>query len=164
MRLFVAMTVAVFSVMLISCTESKTQSEQDLDAAKAATTQFNDVDSAITAGYAPTEECVPSMGFHYVNLPLASNPALDIAQPEILLYAPSDSGPRLVGIEYVFAIGPPGAPIPPSPPPAPVMFGQTFDGPMLGHGGGPPHYDLHVWTSQANPDGIFEAFNTEILC
>jgi hypothetical protein len=72
---------------------------------------------------------------------------------------------RLVGVEYFLAIGAPGDPIPPDPPPAPELFGRTFDGPMEGHGPDqPPHYDLHVWAWQANPAGLFAPFNPNVIC
>jgi hypothetical protein len=46
-----------------------------------------------------------------------------------------------------------------------VLFGRPFDGPMLGHEPGmPPHYDLHVWVWQANPEGIFAPFNPNVTC
>ena len=155
MRRFVVTLLAVFSVMLISCGESKTPSELDLDTAKAATEQFQTVESAVAAGYLPTEECVASpdgtMGMHYVNPGLIADGVLDVEKPEILLYVPGDSGPKLVGIEFLSPIGPPGAPIPSPAPPAPSLFGETFNGPMEGHGEGPPHFDLHVWTFQETP-------------
>lgn len=140
---------------------------KDLATARTATQQYHNVETAIADGYVPTEECVSSpaggMGFHYVNFGLMDG-TIDLAHPEILLYAPSEAGPRLVGIEYVLPIGPPGAPVPSPAPPAPALFGESFEGPMLGHDDGPPHYDLHVWTWQANPDGILAAFNPTVSC
>ncbi len=142
--------------------------QQDLAAARAATAQFHDVDNAVAADYIPTEDCVFSpfgtMGLHFVNLGLIADGVIDLEKPEVLIYLPSEDGVRLAAIEYLFAIGPPGGAIPDPAPPAPVLFGETFNGPMLGHGGGPPHYDLHVWTWQANPDGIFEDWNTKVSC
>ena len=81
------------------------------------------------------------------------------------MYAATDDGVRLVGVEYFYGIGAPGDPIPNPPPPAPFLFGRAFDGPMLGHDPQmPPHYDLHVWVWQANPDGIFAQFNRNVTC
>lgn len=168
MRRFVVLMTVVFSVLLISCAESKTQSEKDLEAAKSATEQFQTVENAIAAGYIPTEDCVSSpagtMGLHFVNPGLIADGVLDVEKPEILLYIPSSSGPQLAGLEYLSPIGPPGAPIPNPAPSAPSLFGQTFNGPMEGHGEGPPHFDLHVWTVEENPAGTFEDWNTTISC
>ena len=71
------------------------------------------------------------MGVHYINLDLIMDPGLDPAKPEVLFYANSNDGARLVAVEYLAPIGPPGAPVPDPAPPAPRLFGQTFDGPWL---------------------------------
>ena len=89
------------------------------------------------------------------------DPSLDPTKPEVLLYIPTDQGPKLAGIEFAFGIGPPDSPVPDPALPAPALFGHTFDGPMEGHGlGQPPHYDLHLWLWQENPDGLFTGFNS----
>jgi hypothetical protein len=49
----------------------------------------------------------------------------------------------------------------------PSLFGQPFDGPVLGHGAPgvmPIHYDLHVWVAEENPSGVFAMFNPEVSC
>jgi len=72
---------------------------------------------------------------------------------------------KLVGVEYFMGIGAPGASVPENPPPAPILFGRAFDGPMLGHDPEmPPHYDMHVWLWEANSSGIFEMFNPSVKC
>lgn len=135
-----------------------------------ATARYHDVDAALADGYVPVGPCVEvpglgGMGIHYVNFGLAADGAVDPLAPEILLYVPQGKGMKLVGVEYFVAIGPPGAPVPPDPPPAPIVLGQEMGGPFPGHGpGDPPHYDLHVWLWQGNPDGIFEEFNPNVRC
>jgi len=69
--------------------------------------------------------------------------------PNVLLYATNPSG-KLVGVEYV-VFGPTLAV-------APIMFGQTYHGPMT-HGL-PRHFELHVWLWLANRDGIFSQLNS----
>jgi hypothetical protein len=141
----------------------------NLQMAAEATSAFMDPAAAVSAGYLATEDCVAipgvaAMGLHYVN-PALMDDVIDPAAPEILLYIPTDDGPMLTGLEYTLPIGPPDAAIPDSPPPAPSIFGQVFEGPMLGHGpGGPPHYDLHVWLWETNPGGTFEGFNPALSC
>lgn len=137
--------------------------------ATAATAKYLDEAAAIAAGYLPTEDCVASpdgvMGLHYVNPGLIQDPTLDPTAPEVLQYIPTDDGVRLIAVEYMFAIGPPGGEIPDPAPDAPSLFGQTFVGPMAGHGpDAPPHYDMHVWLWEDNPDGVFADFNPALTC
>ena len=131
--------------------------------------KYKDVSAAIADGYIATEECVASpagaMGMHYVNPAYAQTPEIDLAKPEVLMYLPDGDGLKLGGAEWMLAVGPPGSPIPDSPPPAPVLFGETFEGVMEGHGpDAPPHYDLHVWLFEANPDGVFVGMNPAASC
>ena len=139
---------------------------EDVAAARAATAKYRDVQRALDDGYLANDDCVSApglgtMGFHYANIPLIVDPALNALTPEVLLYVPSGRGIALAGIEYRFGIGGPDEPIPDSPPPAPSIFGQAFDGPMVGHfPGDGPHYDLHVWVFAENPAGLFAAFNS----
>ena len=150
-------TLAIVGVisLLAACSDGSL-GDPDLETARQATDKYRDASVAIADGYVATENCVSSpegaMGFHYVNPELARDPSLDVGKPEILLYIPTEEGVKLAGVEYSFGIGGPGDPIPDRPPPAPVMFGQTFNGPMEGHGpDGPPHYDLHLWVWEENP-------------
>lgn len=135
----------------------------------AATAAFLDEAKAVEAGYAPTDDCVFSpagaMGLHYVNVDLVLDGVVDASKPEVLMYIPTENGPKLVGFEYVMAVGPPGSPVPDPAPPAPVVGGQNFNGPMEGHNDSmPPHFDLHVWGWSPNPDGLFEDFNPVLSC
>jgi hypothetical protein len=129
---------------------------------RAATDKYHDVSVAIADGYTPTEDCVASpsggMGYHYVNFAEAMNPASSPTKPDVLLYAPSPSGPRLVGVEWiVFDADQDMATVEHH-----SVLGQAFNGPMT-HGL-PVHYDLHAWVWQANPEGVFEDFNPTVRC
>lgn len=146
------------------------QALADLAAVRQATAKYHDVNNALAAGYLPTEDCeempgVGGMGFHFASPGRIVDPAINMLDPEVLLYVSTGGGMKLVGVEYVLPIGPPDAPVPDPAPPAPVLFGQTFDGPMLGHVPGmPPHYDLHAWIWEANPSGIFAQWNPNVSC
>ena len=143
---------------------------KDLAKVREATARYHDVNNAIADGYLPTTTCdaipgVGGMGYHYVKPALAMDPGIDLTTPEILLYASAGGGLRLVGVEYFYGIGAPDAPVPNPAPPAPILFGRPFDGPMLGHiPGMPPHYDLHVWIWQPNPKGMFAMWNPNVSC
>ncbi len=134
---------------------------QQLASVRQATVKYHDITRALADGYIPVSGCetlpgVGAMGIHYLNPALASDLAIDPTRPEILLYAPSEDGLRLVGVEYFVAnVGQPH----------PQLFGRVFDGPMAGHGPGmPEHYDLHAWLWQANPQGVFAAWNPRVSC
>ncbi len=71
----------------------------------------------------------------------------------------------LVAIEYLLALGPPGADAPPNPPPAPELLGVIFNGPEDSPAPEiPPHYALHAWFWLENPSGIFAGFNPNGTC
>lgn len=129
---------------------------------RAATARFHDVDAAIAAGYAPTQVCVESplggMGYHYVNFGAILDPALDVTKPEVLLFAPSADGLRLVGVEWVVV----DADQQMDTVDHHALLGQTFHGPMT-HGL-PVHYDLHAWIWQPNVNGVFEDWNPAVHC
>ena len=142
---------------------------QQIAQVRQATAKYHDVDAALADGFIQAPHCVESpdggMGIHFTNPARIMDPAVNILEPEILLYIDTADGMKLLGVEYMFPIGAPDAPVPNPAPPSPILFGRPFDGPMLGHGPGQrPHYDLHVWVWQANPSGIFAPFNPNVSC
>jgi hypothetical protein len=143
---------------------------KDLAALRQATAKYQDVNAALADGFIATPHCVAhpdlgGMGIHYVNPDRIMDPSINLLEPEILLYVESGGGMKLLGVEYMLPIGPPDSPVPADPPPAPVLFGREFDGPMPPpEEGMPPNYALHVWVWQVNPAGIFAPFNPNVSC
>ncbi len=142
---------------------------RDLAKVRQATVKYHDVNVAYADGFIRTPECVASpdggMGIHFINPARLMDPAIKLLEPEILLYAESADGFKLIGVEYFQGIGAPDTPIPNPAPAAAVLFGRPLDGPMDAHEPGqPPHYDLHVWVWQANPTGMFAPFNPNVKC
>ena len=142
---------------------------RDLARVRQATAKYHDVNAALADGFVPTPACVASpdggMGIHYINPPRLMDPAINLLEPEILLYVESGNGLKLLGVEYFQGIGAPDTPIPNPAPPAAVILGRPLDGPMDAHEPGqPPHYDLHAWVWMANPSGIFAPFNPNVSC
>lgn len=149
-----------------------------LGALLVATAKYQDVNVALADGYVSTERCIQAppggMGIHYVNFGLLEAP-LDPLKPPTLLYLPSNGGVKLIGVEY---FAPALASTATGPAPwfeheaadswvntAPSVLGQTFAGPMMGHGPEDPwHYDLHVWLWADNPSGVFADFNPTLKC
>lgn len=137
----------------------RTALNQALATVRAATAEYHRLEAATEAGYVPITPCVahPSgegaMGFHYGNPALIEDGGVvDIAQPEVLVYAPWRGGElRLVAVEWLI----PGS-------------GEEDPPELLGH-----HFHfvedagvwgLHAWIWQHNPDGMFADFNPRLSC
>ena len=143
---------------------------KQLGQVRRATAKYQDVNVALADGFIATPNCVADpklggMGIHYINPARLMDPAVNIREPEILLYSQTADGLKLLGVEYMFAIGAPDTHVPNPAPPSPIIFGRPLDGPMEQHEPGqPPHYDLHVWIWKANPAGMFVPFNPNVSC
>ena len=124
---------------------------------------YTDVQRALADGFVPTEHCIPGMGYHYVNVERAMSGAVAADQPVILLYQPAKGGGlQLAGAEFM---KPDADQDLSTDEDRPFLWGQPFDGPMAPHEPGTPaHYDLHVWTHVANPDGVLTAWNPRVSC
>ena len=153
--------------------------QERLAETRLATAKYLNEERALKDGYVPTPVCaaipgVGAMGIHYPDHDRILDPAIDPRYPEVLLYEPRPNGKRrLVGVEWVVPVFSNGAPwfggADEPPPmvdnPAPVLFGQTFQGPMPGHAPGEAwHYDLHVWIWRHNPSGTFAQWNPKVTC
>lgn len=140
--------------------------EQLLAEIRAVTDAFQDVEMATQAGYGPVSECVASpagaMGIHYLN-PALLDGAVVPTEPELLLYEPTGDGIRLVGVEYMV----PAPDWDPANDAPPELLDRVFADHRAEadrHGIPFPHYDLHVWAWEANPDGAFLPFNARVSC
>jgi hypothetical protein len=133
---------------------------RDVESLRVATDAFHDLAAAGAAGY-PTQlpRCVADstmggMGHHLVNRPLFDE-KLEIAHPEMLIYAPDGTGKvELVGVEYAV----PYRALPATATP-PRLFGQELK-----------RYDqfnywaLHVWAWKRNRAGLFADWNPAVHC
>lgn len=147
----------------------------ELEKVRAALEKYQDPYVAVRDGYFSTVGCVHypraggpghvpypagGMGVHFLN-PRLVGPTPDPMQPTILLYEPDGGTLRLVGAEWF-------VPIATGIKERPVLFGQPFDGPMVGHEPLMPeplhHYDLHVWLWKENPSGLFSPTNPSVTC
>jgi hypothetical protein len=147
----------------------------DLAAIRAALKKYEDPYVAVHDGYFSSVGCVEigkpgapgqvaykpgGMGIHFLNLSLVG-PVPDPSKPPVLLYEPVGNKLRLTGAEWF-------VPLATGVKERPTLWGQPFDGPMMGH---PPllpmdlhHYDLHVWLYKKNPLGMFAPTNPEVKC
>lgn len=138
--------------------KEKTTDSELLKSVKQATSRFHSTVQAVNAGYVPDDHCVSvpgrgGMGYHWAN-PSLIDPVYDPLKPEAVLYASGPEGKlRIVALEYiVINVGQP----------RPMFGSRPFD-----IGGTPvqaPHWSLHVWLYQDNPNGMFTPFNPTVTC
>lgn len=129
-----------------------------LKAVRMATARFHSTTQAIKAGYQPDDHCVSvpglgGMGYHWANFDLV-DPVFNPMQPEAVLYANDHNGKlRLVAVEYIV-----------------INTGQErpkFGDHLFDIGGTPvqaPHWSLHIWLYEHNPNGMFTPFNPNVTC
>ena len=127
--------------------------EKQLEAAKAATQKYRDINVALAEGFVQGSPDVPGEGFHYLN-PGRLDCKFDPAHPEILLYAllPGHTQLKLVAVEYAI----PFACLPADGPP-PKGFAGKLD---TWHADEPvPFWTQNAWLYFNNPKGLFTLEN-----
>jgi hypothetical protein len=137
-----------------------------VQAVRAGTQQYINVNNATAAGYGPFLGCVAgtdhgAMGVHYVNGTLLANLTLDPAQPQALIYEPSNGKMTLVGVEFILD----SASWLAANANAPVLDGQVFN--FVGYPnrfGINSFFELHVWAWRGNPQGSFVDWNNNVNC
>ncbi len=161
--LALALAAGVFAAAATTADAERGRSaDAGLEAVRAWTDRYRAESAALADGYARTDDCVPGMGYHYVDFSRLDN-MLEPSRPEALLYRSSSHGGRvLVGAEWIVVDRDQDLATDDD---RPAVFGHDFDGPMPGHGTGMPiHYDLHAWAWTDNPDGGFATWNPAITC
>lgn len=125
-----------------------------LEEARQATAAYRTPEAARAAGYVPMFGHVPLQGEHYVRMDLVMSDRFDPKQPSVLMFAPVNGKPTLVGAAYAY--------LHPAQSPAPAGFDGTAD---VWH----THDDLvhvpkkhlvmvHAWLVEA-PGGPFARYN-----
>jgi hypothetical protein len=137
------------------------------------TARFHDVDAALEAGYelgwvngsgtriiagCVAHATAGAMGYHYFNKELMDDLAVDVLQPEVLVYESRPDGSRkLVAVEWV-ARGPNSNPPGVSEPPSVLGMPMHILVPAVGF------YIMHAWVWKPNPAGIFTDWNPDVSC
>ncbi|MEU1477862.1 hypothetical protein [Streptomyces sp. NPDC005760] len=103
---------------------------------------------ASSDGYVRTDECVPHVGYRYVNA--AYTGSLDPGEPSALLYEDGPRGRELTAVEW--AVADTGQA-------APELFGQKFD-----EGQQPNQFTLRAWIYKKNPSGFFHPTHPDVTC
>jgi hypothetical protein len=152
------LAMAVTPGLALAQGDAEGDAQEWLQAVRQATARFHSKIQALKAGYVRNDHCVSfpglgGMGYHWLN-PLLVDDVFDPLQPEVVLYATGPGGQlKLVAIEYIV-----------------LDVGQerpSFAGYLFDIGGTPtpaPHWSLHVWLYEENPNGIFTPFNPNISC
>jgi hypothetical protein len=140
-------------------------------AVRASTERYRDRAAAIADGYRRIGPDFPSMGEHWVSIPLVVRGEVDARRPPILEYVTIAGRPTLAGVAYTQLVreGPPRAPLP-----APASAWHYHAGSVdeesfiLGHAEpasvrdsatGPRIAVLHAWLWLENPAGLFATDN-----
>lgn len=108
--------------------------------------KYKDVDKAVADGYGddPGEIlCVPNMGIHYIDGSLIDG-EVNVGQPESLVYAQTDDGLLLLGVEYL----------------------ATEEFSLFRHHAhaipGTPWYGLHSWFFVENDNGKYAELHSDV--
>lgn len=131
------------------------------------TAPYHNIEKAVAAGYVLDAACIShptlgAMGYHAVNYTLRNDGAINLLEPDVLVYEKKPNGGyRLVAVEYFELVssweaehGAGAAP--------PTLFGANV--PISDHPPFGPHYELHVWLFKHNPSGIFANWNPTVSC
>ena len=165
---------ADIAVLMLTATASAaivhgTNSGSQLDAARAATAQYQDVEAAKDAGYGEFRDadkiaCIDlqgegGMGVHYVNSGLVGDDVIDSLKPEALVYEPHGKKLQLVALEYIVFADNWKKAAPPS------LFARSVDyTPFPNRFGIPAFWSLHAWVFRNNPAGNVMAWNPQVSC
>lgn len=162
--------------------ESRPEVRAQLVELKKFTAAFHDIDHAVAEGYDLNIGCIdetlagldPSeargMGYHVTkgSVDLVGDPAVNLLEPEFLVYAPSPrdaslpEGERvraatLVGFDYFV----PGGPLGENDPNPPTLFGDPFNWSPTFQGWA---RHIYLWGG-GNPDGLYADYNASVpLC
>ncbi len=141
---------------------------------RAATARYHRVQEAEAAGYELgwvnglnkriVDTCIShptagAMGYHYFNADLMADNDVDALEPEVLVYAPSPDGLKLVAVEWVVRSAQSN---PPGVSQAPSVLGMDMH--ILVPPPGPAFYITHAWVWADNPAGMFADFNPDVSC
>ena len=175
MKPTISLVLALGSVVFIPTfarAQATPMAERDLVASvRAATDRYHDRTVAVKDGYRMIGPDIPSMGAHWINVPMLLVGIVDPARPPILEYVTIDGRIVLAGVAYA-ALVDSGAPLPGGFPVTATAWhfhAGTVDEESFilshGHAGeattgsGPRIAVLHLWAWLENPAGAFATDN-----
>ena len=130
------------------------KARDQIDSDRRSVAKFADPLMAEDAGFQPVFGMVPLQGVHYVNPELVRNGTFDLTQPSVLMYAPVNEKPMLVGVAYAYEH------------PRSRAIPEGFDGPSddwhahdeLSRDPNDRIVMVHLWLTEA-PEGPFARYN-----
>jgi hypothetical protein len=130
------------------------KAKAQIDSVRQSVARFADPRVAEDSGYEPVFGLVPLQGVHYVRPDLIKGGKFDLTEPSVLMYAPVQGVPKLVGVAYAYQ-RPKNQPIP-----------EGFDGPNddwhshdeLSRDPNEHIVMVHLWLIDA-PGGPFARYN-----
>jgi hypothetical protein len=179
----------VGALLVSSCTRDSSgqNREQALEAVRAATQKYKDVNAALADGYLRdtldlcetsdtmgVSENLGGMGIHYIRPDLlgveeqhtridVTGTHTDFRRPAVLLYEPQpDRSLQLVAVENLVsadAWAKAGNDKPPSFEGVPFEYRPDLPSQMT-----KAQYDLHIWLFRENPRGTFAPYNPNVTC
>ena len=131
--------------------------EDQLEAAKAATWKYKDINVALAEGFFQATPDIPGEGFHYL-LPSRVSCNFDPAHPAVLLYAflPGKTQLKLVALEYLIPFA-----CMPATGPAPEGFAGNLD--VWSNDEPVPFWTMNAWLYFRNPAGLLTSMNPLVL-
>jgi hypothetical protein len=106
MALWIAGWTTVFAPMVGAQTSKRTaltpKAIAQIDSVRKSVAQFADPRVAEDSGYEPVFGLVPLQGVHYVRPDLIKGGKFDLTRPPVLMYAPVNGTPNLVGVAYAY--------------------------------------------------------------
>ena len=130
------------------------KAKAQIDSVRVAVAKYADPRVAEDSGYEPVFGLVPLQGVHYVRPDLIKSGTFNLTKPPVLMYAPVDGTPTLVGVAYAYE-HPRSEPLP-----------EGFDGPNddwhthdeLSRDPNEHIVMVHLWLTDA-PGGPFARYN-----
>jgi hypothetical protein len=78
------------------------KAKAQIDSVRSAVAKYADPRVAEDSGYEPVFGLVPLQGVHYVRPDLIKGGTFNLTQPPVLMYAPVNGTPKLVGVAYAY--------------------------------------------------------------
>jgi hypothetical protein len=154
---------AAVALMLVSVIAARARAQSaalsatakaQIDSVRRAMAPYADPRVAEDSGYQPVFGLVPLQGVHYVRPDLVRDGTFDLTQPSVLMYAPVNGTPKLVGVAYAYEH------------PKSKAIPEGFDGPSddwhahdeLSRDPNEHIVMVHLWLTDA-PGGPFARYN-----